>query len=331
VLTARHCVSILAEGLSVSCVPGSEIDTKSPVVGAWPLESLAVFLDAPQGPRRVEVAQVFTPQQPSICGMDVALLRLATPEEGAGLTPLRRKVPVKGERAMLVGWGVSGEESEERRKHALEVGIREIGPRTDDLPTGQATFVLTHELSTDSGACYGDSGAPLLDPTTGAGLAVFSRYEVSLKTATQSSAEDCANGRPIFTRVDAAPIRAFIEEALATRGLVPWDEGMPRPAGFDQRCGVQQPCWSGLCLDLSEGGRCTRRCSVDDPCPASHVCAQVQGEDLCMPTAPPAEPPGCVVAPVPRGGSLAALALPGLLLALRRRRPWRCLRNRGGS
>lgn len=157
VLTARHCIAHTSK--FVSC--------GASVFGA-PVEAAGVFVTFDENMWRDEtqwtsVAQVITdPSDDSVCGNDIALLRLDHPVmgEAAPLAPRLTGLAEPGEAYSAIGYGASEEDGEDagqrRRRDALAVMC--VGDRCE-----LQKQIEPSEWRGDHGICNGDSGGPAID------------------------------------------------------------------------------------------------------------------------------------------------------------------------
>ena len=197
VLTARHCVSPPVRGTGASCT-----DTAgAPLVPA----KLSVVTDAVVGEKSkaLAVAEVLVEEGStgqSLCGHDVALLRLANPVQGIEPVGLRVDAPpVASEGFTAVGYGVTSSAEQ------ASSGTRRSREALHVLSLGEPARTGDGEWIADFGACAGDSGSPALD-AAGLSFGVMSRGDQ----------RTCAN--MIYERVDTHA--AFLQEqarASATR------------------------------------------------------------------------------------------------------------------
>jgi MYXO-CTERM domain-containing protein len=171
VLTARHCIAHTPR--FVRC--------DQAVFGpAAPPERIHVtFNDSMWGGDTdwTSVVQVLPiPGDPSVCGRDVALLRIRTPLHGvaAPLTPRLDEEATPGETYSAIGFGASGQDANDagrrRRRDLLEIVC--VGQSC-----GAAAHVEGPEWRGDHGICNGDSGGPAID-TAGRVIGVTSRGPV---------------------------------------------------------------------------------------------------------------------------------------------------------
>jgi secreted trypsin-like serine protease len=141
--------------------------------------------DAVASVERVEVISTYAPGSDSAWD-DIALLILKKPSDQPALTRARTS-PIAGEHAEVIGYGVT-----------IATGPHQgEGDGVRRYATIQIADVTDHELDYDAsqqGACYGDSGGPILQDL-GAGEVVIG--------VTSRGTEVACDGADIATRVDA--------------------------------------------------------------------------------------------------------------------------------
>lgn len=175
VLTAQHCVSPSVVQGSVDRVTlcGELEGDASPILpdlfGAPAAASQFKVYPQTQTPRSsagaLEVVEVLVPPNTtgaSMCGNDIALLRLASPLDGVTPLPLRlSKPPVPGEPLTVVGYGANGTDRTAigTRHTRSGVTVESVGA------TMLGSWLLTTETEwiVSEGPCGGDSGGPAID------------------------------------------------------------------------------------------------------------------------------------------------------------------------
>lgn len=152
VLTARHCVATLRAG---SCATARFGETR-------PSSALRVVVGASRRSRRtLAVRDVKTPETPSFCGADVALLRLVEPAPAdVGVARLRIDAAAAGEPYVSVGYGGSDALGLDAGVRSTKGGLR-IACAGGACPAGHG--VLEGEFLGGDGVCAGDSGGPAFD------------------------------------------------------------------------------------------------------------------------------------------------------------------------
>ena len=175
VLTARHCVSELAE----DATPCDERAMGSPILGDLPPEHFFVFPGSVRAtydesvPVGVHGVAIVHDGADHRCGHDLALLVLNEALGGVPIAPVRLETGVQRHDALTaVGWGVTERELFPGHRQQRNVAVTGVGPQKASraiagMPAG--------DFSIGEGTCFGDSGGPAFDPTTGAVVGVDSR------------------------------------------------------------------------------------------------------------------------------------------------------------
>lgn len=282
VLTAQHCVALAPT--DTSCDLGATFGE------AFDVTKMEITTDVSwEGPRDLEVAEVWRPANPTFCGGDQALILLSNSADPALAVPMVPRIdepPVPGELFDAVGFGITGTAGNDSgTRH------RASGFSVDCVGLGCASsFVTPAEWSAKSGPCAGDSGGPAID-SSGRILGIVSR-----------GFGPC--GTPILEQPSAMAdwIRERAVEAASRGGFEPppWALGWPTDPAFSASiggaCTDASECGAGRCED----GHCTRRCNESAPCPEGASCeASDDGTLICRPTAPAGEAGGGGSAPGP--------------------------------
>jgi hypothetical protein len=317
VLTAQHCVALAPA--DTSCELGATFGE------SYDITKMEITTDVSwDGPRDLEVAEVWRPDNPTFCGGDQALILLSSSADPARAVPMVPRVdepPVPGELFDAVGFGITGTAGNDSgTRH------RASGFSVDCVGLGCASsFVTPAEWSAKTGPCSGDSGGPALD-SSGRILGIVSRGFG-------------ACGTPILEQPSAMAdwIRERAVEAASRGGFdpPPWALGWPTDPAFSAPIG-------GVCTDASdcgagrcEDGQCTRRCNESAPCPDGASCeaSDDDGTLVCRPSDPtgdaggapgPEDDGGCAVTG-PRSASapsitwITALGLLGVARSRRKR------------
>jgi secreted trypsin-like serine protease len=224
VLTARHCVSYLNEGL-FSCTVRGEL-TANPDGGGrlglhLPAERIEVYGQKP--PRKKPLArgaQVISTLSPSICKNDIAFVVLDQ-ALSLPLVPMRIGRPAQlHETSVLVGYGLEAAQTgidyvTQPRFQKRDLDIAALGP--DSLADGVTTVPPRALILKGPSGCIGDSGGPLLSQHTGAVLGVYSLQE----------GDSCSAPSVRHQMVHVPPFAALIDEAFNAAGCVP----TPEPEG----------------------------------------------------------------------------------------------------
>jgi MYXO-CTERM domain-containing protein len=333
VLTARHCVSRTAEG-GIACTKDGKSLVGGGVVSDHPAENLAILTGAALSFDKIKVAprgkKVIFPNVRNLCNNDIALIILDKPVTDAPIAQLRLDAPpVKAEKILAVGWGVSNNSSGYGRRRRADIPITNVGP----FGTTTGPGIGGNEFQIGEGICSGDSGGPAYDMTTRAVLGVVSRggngYSPVEGDPQSATCEDkYGTVRNLYTRVDT--FKDLILSAFAETGEEPWLEGGPDPRKkkFSELCAGSDECRSDFCLTLSaEKQICTQACSPELPCPDGYTCTLVGDKNVCAPTPPaPANDVqttskgGCSVGSGPSSSFPATLGLALAVALLSRRR-----------
>ena len=146
----------------------------------------------------------------TMCGNDIALVRLATPLDG--IAPIALQVataPAVGEGFTAIGYGVS------KRSNLDSSGIRRSRAGLAVTDVGETDRTTDGEWIADAGPCGGDSGSPALD-ANGASFGVMTRGKKSTCTSM------------VYERIDVHA-DFLVEQARASA----------------DRLGVAPPDWAG--------------------------------------------------------------------------------------
>jgi hypothetical protein len=291
VLTARHCVSHLVEGL-FSCTIRGELVEDGSGAGRLGVHLRAADLEfyGNELPREMPLARgerVLSTLSETICQNDLAFVVLDRPLE-LPLFPLRLAGGARrGELATMVGYGLDETQNEtepfdvttQGRTRKSDLIVSEVGPDSldDVVTTAPPRSIVVEEPS----GCVGDSGGPLLAQRTNVVLGVYSLL----------NAESClaSDARHLFTHVP--PFRALTDEAFLAAGAEPIAEPVPRALG--ESCEDASDCAGESCIELPDAGkRCSQACA-DDDCPEAFECdSEISDEPSCVPIRmDPGDPP----------------------------------------
>jgi len=290
VLTARHCVSQTQAG-GVACTKEGKSVSGGAVLKDYPAGDLAVltgqklnfsaFGTAPRG------TKVITTGSRNLCNNDIALVILNEAITDMPIAQLRLEAPpVKGDKILAVGWGVSNTSSDYVRRRRADIPIKQVGP----FSSSTSGAVGPNEFQIGEGICSGDSGGPAYAMTTNAVLGVVSRggngYPVTDSDPQYASCvdKDGYATHNIYTRVDT--YKDLILSAFAETGEEPWLEGNPDPRlkKFADPCGASDECQSGICIEVGGKKTCSQTC--DATCPDGYKCVDAGGTKVCAPASP---------------------------------------------
>ncbi len=329
VLTARHCVSSTQDG-GIACSKDGTPISGGGVRRDYAATSLAIitgpFLSNKAAARG---QQVFHTGATNLCNNDIAIIVLDRHIPDAVISPIRLKsAPVKGEKLLAVGWGVSNTSGRGRKRRA-DIPITAVGPVTSST----SGTVASNEFAIGEGICSGDSGGPAYSMETRAVLGIVSRggngapYDPNTDPAyTQCVDTTEYKTHNIYTRIDT--MGDLVYRAFEVAGGEPWIEGSydPRLAKPGETCEASEACRSGICHE----GTCVDPCTDGVSCPDGYTCKDAADARVCVANpvvvandgAPGPEPKKkCSVSEpgAPSSGGLVA-GLLGLLAVLRARR-----------
>lgn len=179
VLTARHCLSHVGEGL-FTCREDGALAFRSDQGGTFltdrPPSEVRVFTGSQkpsidQPPSAIGKAIVHD-DAPFICGHDIAALILDRPM-AARKFDIRSQPVAPHEPLRLVGWGFdeSGTRASSRRSRG-NIPVSRLGPAPAAEP--HHATITANEFDFGEGACDGDSGGAVLD-VSGALVGIVSR------------------------------------------------------------------------------------------------------------------------------------------------------------
>jgi hypothetical protein len=273
VMTARHCVSEVAEG-PVNC--------KTARFGATaPAGSFSITTAATIGAKkgRHDVAEVIVPADDHLCGNDIALLVLAdtiATSEAKPVTPVVRFSMTDGTKVgqdvTVIGYGITSATSDDAgtRRVKDHVAIKCIpGDATRDCVASASA----HEFQTLGSVCPGDSGSGAYE---GASVARGEPLVLGVLSRGQALGSRC--GDATYTRTDAfADLLASSARAAAERGSYSapsWaaedadagaraDGGAGVDAGADAGAGAGTDAGAGTGADAGAGADADAGASAD--------------------------------------------------------------------
>lgn len=279
ILTARHCIAQVNEDSECGSF-GANVSPST--------VSVSVGQAANGSQTAARASRIFTEDDTSGCGFDIALLLLDRDVAGARIGGVRRSAARVGERAKAAGYGDDGTgKLTAGRFERSDVAIQSVGPAsfTFKTKTGEPipVTVPARELGTGESTCFGDSGGPLLDE---AGLIIG--------VTSRGVADTCVD-RPVIYSAVASHL-ALIDEAAKASGH-PLEEG--GAAGPEESTGEAPEARSTGDGDDGEAATTRRR--------------EAPGGDVAS--------SGCTTSPPRAGGESLLVALLALiaLLAARRR------------
>lgn len=217
-VTARHCVSYLTEGL-FTCTLEGELQSADEGAGQLGLHLPAEWLEVygrelPRDEPLARGQQVLSTLSDNICTNDLAFVVLDRELE-LPLLPLRIGRPASfGEATAMVGYGLEAgqvgiDHLTQPRMRRGGLTIAGVGP--DSLEDGVTTVAPRMLVVDGPSGCIGDSGGPLIAEATGAILGVFSLQQGGSCTA--------KNVRQHL--VHLPPFERLLADAFAAAGAEP--------------------------------------------------------------------------------------------------------------
>ena len=298
-VTARHCVSYLSEGLFSCSVRGELFD--NPDGGGrlglhLPPPSIEVY--GREIPRKSALAhgqQIVSTLSPSVCQNDLAFVVLDTALD-LPLVPLRLGRSAElGEASVLIGYGMDGDDvaidyRTQPRQQRRDLEIAAVGP--DSIADGVTTVPPRALILQGPSGCIGDSGGPLLSQASGALLGVYSLL----------AGASCAAPRAYHQLVHVPPFQTLIDEAFAAANAEPLLEP-EQPTGEAGAGAAGSPSGAGGATETETGA------------------AGAAAASALEPVKRPSKGSSCGLAAAPRfpDADAAALALLGTAGFLRRR------------
>jgi hypothetical protein len=325
VVTARHCVAYVNDGLFQCSVRGEAIPGPDGggILGAdVPPESIEVY--AHEVPGAVPVAkgrQIVSTLSLTSCVNDLAFVVL---DRSLSLPVASVRLGTKtvaGEAVTVLGYGIEQAGPAELawparpRKKARQT-IASVGPDSDDdVTTLRPRTLVTQGPS----VCQGDSGGPALSDKTRAVVGIYTLH---------GGSDDCTSPAVVHYYTNLSPFVSLAQDAFAAAGAQPVAE---RRSTFGQPCTRASDCEEGVCVEGDDGAQtCSRACGPSAACPAGYDCrppATPEGPNACTalgkgdgatcptcdaaPTpAPPRSDGGCSTSSAgPRNASAACMAL----------------------
>lgn len=304
VMTARHCVSTINTGESITptsvfngnYAPGSFGVTTNPTMGNVNYRG---------------VSQVLVPSSTKVIGNDIALLVLSSNVPAGEATPI---TPVVQHAAFnfvryagtftAIGYGLTapGANDSGQRRIRQDIpllcidGSQSPGSCAGIVDNNNNRLVAASEFLTGPGVCQGDSGSSAYPQKNFNAAGTIFSYGV-LSRGPEGS---CDNG--IYTRTDShkAFLIAGAQTAASAGGYTapswtqaeaqdaedtPYTGPAPKDAGkdtgksdagtgsaFGETCEADEDCASGLCRTIGDGMSCSQACADDNPCPDGYTC-----------------------------------------------------------
>jgi hypothetical protein len=232
VVLALHCVAEVSSG-PVACGDGSTAARGHTADGGRITadiapERLRVYASAAAPslaalPPVARGARVYRPAPGSVCGGDLAVLRLDRPVIRHAIAPVRLDREIRaGERISVVGYGRTEDGKLPRQRHRRDdLTVLRVGPAPS---TGDLGALPGGSFEVGEGPCLGDSGGPAFDATTGALVGVFSGGG-NPRARRDHPASPCL-GPEVRNRYTAiAGFRALVLQAMHDAGSPAWREG----------------------------------------------------------------------------------------------------------
>jgi hypothetical protein len=259
VLTARHCVAILAAGVVCSA------DERTAAVALRAARSMRVWVgDEMTGAEpRARGRDIVVPGDESLCKGDIALILLDTSIDDVQPLAVRSTGAARGDHLRTVTFLRPISDNSVTMKYVR-----------DHVPVLAST---TNELQVAEVGCVAGCGGPALSEATGEIVGVLSRGDPQPKGATASD---------VYIRTDA--FLTLIENVLAPSSGATSSAGHKKKekrgsVDMGANCTGGSDCAAGACV--TDGGRryCSRECGAHDHCPAHFRCQQsAEGERVCV-------------------------------------------------
>jgi hypothetical protein len=266
VLTARRCVM-----LDAVLDPCNALE-----IGPLPTVDPATLQVSTQvgGSTAATVASgvaILSSSDPAACGVDVAIVILTSPLDGATPTVVSESGIAEG-------------------GHVRAVGLTLVSPTETVREHATVLAVSASEFAIEEATCLGASGSPAYDETTGEVVGVLSRWGTLCGSSLQFD---------VFTRVDA--FYGLVQAGLAwgptlaasalDGGVRSIDAGRKRDAGRSKKpptdvgaaCLLPTDCGTGVCVTAEGSEYCSRSCAPADNCPTGFKCViAAGGESVCV-------------------------------------------------
>lgn len=290
VLTARHCVSSVAEAPFGCDEKGNPQGSGANAGADLSVTGFSIFLgtDRPQfgggikNKAAAKATKVYHDSSKVLCSHDLALLLLDREIPDAKILPLRLDAgPKEGETITAVGWGVTNtSDFPSKRQQRDGVKIIKVGPFAGGF---KESPLPPNDFEVGEAICSGDSGGPAIAEATDSVIGVVSRGGNGNFDQNDPSA-GCIGDNTTNIYTSVAPFKDLILQAFSDSGHEPWLEGQPDPrlAKFDEECSTNDQCRSNICY----AGKCAQPCGDASECNEGLTCGAADGNKICLPPAP---------------------------------------------
>ena len=230
VLTARHCVSDTTSGTFTCAEDGSLASGPGGTIGSDFVPSETHVLVGSTLPATLDPATLpglgdsYVHDAATVtCNHDVALIVLQTPIANAKIAPIRLSGDVQvADGLTVVGWGATQTDYIPSGRQRREgVSVLEVGPSPIVHVGGE---LAASEFLASESVCFGDSGGPAFDATSGAVVGVVSRGP---NGGIMTNGSGCVGTQHTLMKTSA--FADLVSQAFAIAGGAPWIEGQPEP------------------------------------------------------------------------------------------------------